>query len=75
MKLEEFSIPDMAKLDMIWIESIADEKETINNGAVVLFDMKELIILFYIWFYIVHYFFFVGFHGGYSNGSHHTTQS
>lgn len=41
MKLDQFNIQEMAKLDIIWIESIADEMETINNGAVVLFDMKE----------------------------------
>lgn len=43
MNLDEFNIQEMAKLDIIWIESIADEVETLNNGAVVLFDMKEYV--------------------------------
>ncbi|XP_063697727.1 uncharacterized protein LOC134828676 [Culicoides brevitarsis] len=41
MNPDEISLQDMATLHYMWLESIADEPETIENGMAVLLDMKN----------------------------------
>lgn len=47
---DTLSIQEMAQINNIWLESIADELETIENGMVVLLDMKDISWKLYKWF-------------------------
>lgn len=47
---ENLSIQEMAQVNNIWLESVADEPDTIENGMAVLVDMKDISWKLYKWF-------------------------